>query len=145
MAEFEDKLQAILGDPEAMGQIASLAQALSGGQGGEAAPAEQPESGAPPSGEDAAPDLSALLGALGGGDSPLAGLDPQLLQTGLRLYAEYSAGDDRKAALLSALRPFVKPERYARLDQAVRIARLARVIRVAFRLFQDRGKEDADV
>ena len=149
MAEFEDKLQAILGDPEAMGQIASLAQALSGGQGGEAAPADgaaakQPESGVPPSGE-AAPDLSALLGALGGGDSPLAGLDPQLLQTGLRLYAEYSAGDDRKAALLSALRPFVKPERYARLDQAVRIARLARVIRVAFRLFQDRGKEDADV
>ena len=149
MAEFEDKLQAILGDPEAMGQIASLAQALSGGQGGEAAPAdgaaaEQPESGAPPSGE-AAPDLSALLGALGGGDSPLAGLDPQLLQTGLRLYAEYSAGDDRKAALLSALRPFVKPERYARLDQAVRIARLARVIRVAFRLFRDSGKEDADV
>ena len=109
------------------------------------AAAEQPESGAPPSGEDAAPDLSALLGALGGGDSPLAGLDPQLLQTGLRLYAEYSAGDDRKAALLSALRPFVKPERYARLDQAVRIARLARVIRVAFRLFRDRGKEDADV
>lgn len=53
MAEFEDKLQAILGDPEAMGQIASLAQALSGGQGGEAAPAdsaaaEQTESGAPP-------------------------------------------------------------------------------------------------
>ena len=149
MAEFEDKLQAILGDAEAMGQIASLAQALSGGQGGEAAPAdgaaaEQPESGVPPSGE-AVPDLSALLGALGGGDSPLAGLDPQLLQTGLRLYAEYSAGDDRKAALLSALRPFVKPERYARLDQAVRIARLARVIRVAFRLFQDRGKEDADV
>lgn len=150
MAEFEDKLQAILGDPEAMGQIASLAQALSGGQGGEAAPADgaaakQPESGAPPSGEDAAPDLSTLLGALSGGDSPLAGLDPQLLQTGLRLYAEYSAGDDRKAALLSALRPFVKPERYARLDQAVRIARLARVIRVAFRLFRDRGKEDADV
>ena len=30
MAEFEEKLQAILGDPEAMGRIASLAQALSG-------------------------------------------------------------------------------------------------------------------
>lgn len=150
MAEFEDKLQAILGDPEAMGQIASLAQALSGGEGGESAPEEgeasrKPEEGTPPAGESAPLDLSALLGALGGGDSPLAGLDPQLLQTGLRLYAEYSAGDDRKAALLSALRPFVKPERYARLDQAVRIARLARVIRVAFRLFQDRGKEDADV
>lgn len=150
MAEFEEKLQAILGDPETMGQIASLAQALSGGQNGESQPAEgeapqKPEDGASPAGEGAPPDLSALLGALGGGDSPLAGLDPQLLQTGLRLYAEYSASDDRKAALLSALRPFVKPERYAKLDQAVRIAKLARVIRVAFRLFQNKGEEDAHV
>ena len=141
MAEFEEKLQAILGDPEAMGRIASLAQALSGGEGGESAP----EEGTPPAGESAPLDLSALLGALGGGESPLAGLDPQLLQTGLRLYAEYSAGDDRKTALLSALKPFVKPERYAKLDQAIRIARLARVIRVAFRLFQNKGEEDADV
>ena len=144
MAEFEEKLQAILGDPEAMGQIASLAQALSGGQAGDGAPAAQEGQAAeaPPAGEGPAPDLSALLGALGGGENPLSGLDPQLLKAGLSLYAEYSAGDDRKAALLSALRPFVKPERYARLDQAVRIARLARVIRVAFRLFQSRREED---
>ena len=30
MAEFEEKLNAILSDPQAMGQIASLAQALTG-------------------------------------------------------------------------------------------------------------------
>ena len=30
MAEFEDKLHAILGDPEAMGQIVSIAKALTG-------------------------------------------------------------------------------------------------------------------
>ena len=30
MAEFEDKLHAILGDPEAMGQIVSIAKALIG-------------------------------------------------------------------------------------------------------------------
>lgn len=148
MAEFEEKLQAILGDPQAMGQITALAQALAGGQGGDggtAAPEQAPEPETPPSPDRAegTPDLSALLGD--GGENPLAGLDPRLLRAGLRLLAEYSAGDDQKAALLAALRPFVRPERYARLDRAVRLARLARVVRAAFRLFQSRGEEDADV
>ena len=38
MAEFEEKLNAILSDPQAMGQIASLAQALTGEHAGESAP-----------------------------------------------------------------------------------------------------------
>ena len=144
MAEFEEKLQAILGDPQAMGQITALAQALAGGQGGDGGTAA-PEPETPPSSDRAegTPDLSALLGD--GGENPLAGLDPRLLRAGLRLLAEYSAGDDQKAALLAALRPFVRPERYARLDRAVRLARLARVVRAAFQLFQSRGEEDADV
>lgn len=143
MAEFEEKLQAILSDPQAMGQIASLAQALTGGAEGDAAP----EAGRPPEpeGPEAAPDLSALLGTLGGGESPLAGVDPGLLQAGLRLLRSYSARDDERAALLAALKPFVRPERYAGLDRAVRAARLARVLRAALKLFRDRGEEDAHV
>ena len=137
MAEFEEKLNAILSDPQAMGQIASLAQALTGEHAGESAP--------PP----AATDWSALLGMLGGGGdsnplSALSELDPQLLQAGLRLFSEYSATDDRKVALLNALKPFVKPERYAKVDKAVQIAKLARVIRVAFQLFQSRREEGKD-
>ena len=136
MAEFEEKLNAILSDPQAMGQIASLAQALTGEHTGESAP--------PP-----AADWSALLGMLGGGGdsnplSALSELDPQLLQAGLRLFSEYSATDDRKVALLNALKPFVKPERYAKVDKAVQIAKLARVIRVAFQLFQSRREEGKD-
>ena len=127
MAEFEEKLNAILSDPQAMGQIASLAQALTGEHTGESAP----------------------LGMLGGGGdsnplSALSELDPQLLQAGLRLFSEYSATDDRKVALLNALKPFVKPERYAKVDKAVQIAKLARVIRVAFQLFQSRREEGKD-
>ena len=84
----------------------------------------------------------------GGGDSnplsALSELDPQLLQAGLRLFSEYSATDDRKVALLNALKPFVKPERYAKVDKAVQIAKLARVIRVAFQLFQSRREEGKD-
>ena len=134
MAEFEEKLNAILSDPQAMGQIASLAQALTGEHTGESAPP---------------PDWSALLGMLGGGGdsnplSALSELDPQLLQAGLRLFSEYSATDDRKVALLNALKPFVKPERYAKVDKAVQIAKLARVIRVAFQLFQSRREEGKD-
>ena len=145
MAEFEEKLNAILSDPQAMGQIASLAQALTGEHAGESAP--------PPAGEAAgqagATDWSALLGMLGGGGdsnplSALSELDPQLLQAGLRLFSEYSATDDRKVALLNALKPFVKPERYAKVDKAVQIAKLARVIRVAFQLFQSRREEGKD-
>ena len=155
MAEFEEKLNAILSDPQAMGQIASLAQALTGEHAGESAPppaAEPAEAG--PAGEAAgqsdATDWSALLGMLGGGGEqqpalrPVRELDPQLLQAGLRLFSEYSATDDRKVALLNALKPFVKPERYAKVDKAVQIAKLARVIRVAFQLFQSRREEGKD-
>ncbi|KGF56231.1 hypothetical protein, partial [Flavonifractor plautii] len=100
-------------------------------------------------GQSGATDWSALLGMLGGGGdsnplSALSELDPQLLQAGLRLFSEYSATDDRKVALLNALKPFVKPERYAKVDKAVQIAKLARVIRVAFQLFQSRREEGKD-
>ena len=96
--------------------------------------------------EERVDELVRMLG--GGGDSnplsALSELDPQLLQAGLRLFSEYSATDDRKVALLNALKPFVKPERYAKVDKAVQIAKLARVIRVAFQLFQSRREEGKD-
>ena len=130
MSELEDKLSAILGNPQAMSQIMSLAQSLGGGS---VAPAPPPrEQTAPPPQEIApdgqsAPDLSALLGGLSGGN----GLDPKLMAMAGRIMEEYQSGDDGKAALLQALRPFVKERRYAKLDKAVQIARLSRVIRVA--------------
>ena len=64
----------------------------------------------------------------------------KLLSAALRLVQEYHAADDRKAALLLALKPFLKEERYAKVDQAVKIARLSRVIRVAFQLFRERNE-----
>ena len=61
------------------------------------------------------------------------------------LLSEYNSTDERKVALLAALRPFVKEERYAKVDKAVQIARLSRVIRAAFQLFKKSGEEEADV
>lgn len=123
MSEFEEKLGAILGDENAMAQIMSLAQSLGGGS---SAPQGKDAPAPPPSG-----DLSALLG----------GLDPQLLQTAARLYAQLSASDDQRSALLLALKPFLREERYAKIDRAVQIARLSRVLRVGFALWKEKGEE----
>lgn len=134
MGEFEEKLQSILGNQEAMGQIMSIAQALGAGQeqGQTPNPVGDTEMQSAPSegGAPAGPDLSALLG----------NVDPRILQLGMRLLSEYNSRDDRKVALLAALRPFVKEERYAKVDKAVQIARLAHVIRIALDAFQ-RGNE----
>lgn len=130
MGEFEEKLQSILGNQEAMGQIMSIAQALGGGQSqtdaaGQVQDAEiqsAPSAGGAPAGLD----LSTLLG----------NVDPRILQLGMRLLSEYNKQDERKVALLTALRPFVKEERYAKVDKAVQIARLAHIIRTALDAFQ---------
>lgn len=49
----------------------------------------------------------------------------------MQVLREYQSTDDRNAALLSALRPFLREERRARLDRAQQIARMTRLIRVA--------------
>lgn len=142
MPDLQQQLQAILGDKEAMGQIAALAQALSGGQSAPPPPAEPAReeeylpveaptpAGEPPAAEAPLPDLSALMGALGD-------VDPKLIQFALGLFSEYSAKDDEKAALLAALKPFLKAERLEKMEKAEKIARLSRVVRSAIAMLKE--------
>jgi hypothetical protein len=123
LSEFEDKLQAILGDSQAMDQILSLAQSITGASPEPQAPAPQPETET-----ESEPETQE--------SSPLGDLDPRLLQLGMRLLSAYHDQDDQKTALLTALRPFVRKERYAKVDRAVRVARLSRVLRVALDAFR---------
>lgn len=124
MADFEEQLNAILGDQAAMSQIMALAQSLQKGPEPSQTPAQAPA--APP----AAPPAS-----------PLENLDPRLLNLGMKVWQEYQRGDDRNAALLAALRPFVREERWAKLDKAMQLARMARVIRTALGAF-GKGEEE---
>lgn len=104
MAEFDDKLNSILSNPDAMAQIMQLAQSLSGW-------GQQPQT-PPPSGGD---PLSALAG----------GLDPQLLLRFLPLIQELGGARDSNARqLLYALRPYLKPERQEKVERALQLARL---------------------
>ena len=176
MAEWEEKLNAILSDPQAMGQIASIAQALSkpNPDAGQSAQSGQPSQdpaptpvtdlGSPPFASNPPPNGIPEDDPSGGetGDSPdpgshtqeaggldslgalgaLGDLDPRLIQTTLGLLSEYNATDDRKTALLTALKPFLKPERWAKVDKAIQIAKLSRMIRVGLQLFKKDGQED---
>lgn len=134
MAEWEEKLEGILSNPQAMEQIMSLAKSLEGGTAQQADTSPAPA--APASPPSSAPDLSQLLSGVGQ-------LDPKLLSMAAKFMGQMGKQDDRRTALLQALRPFVKPERYAKLDKAIQIAKLSVLIRSGLELF--RSKEDSHV
>lgn len=132
MSEFEDKLQSILGNPEAMDQIMSIARSLTGNTSAQDA--------LDSSGETSPEPLSPASGS----EDPLSllsGVDPKLLQMGMRLLSEYNRNDDRTVALLTALQPFVREERYAKVDKAIQIVKLSRLIRIALESFR-KGDDD---
>ncbi len=129
MAEFEEKLGAILGNEAAMGQIMALAQSISGGGENSSTP--------PPPSETVefvpVPQQNPL--------SMLGDLDPRMVQLGMRLLGEYQGENSQSMALLSAIRPFIRPERYEKVDRAIQLARLSRVVRVLFQTLGE-GKEN---
>ena len=150
MSELEEKLEGILGNPQAMAQIMNLAQSLNlGGSGasseGEAqtaAPLPEQENVPPAPPTPPASFGDSLSGLMGG----LSSLDPKMLSAAASLMGQFNSGnDDKRVALLNALRPFVREERYAKLDQAIQIAKLSRLIRSGLDLFRRRGEEDSHV
>ncbi len=135
MSELEEKLEGILSNPKAMEQIFSLAQSL--GKGSASAP---PPAGDPPPQRETAPAAEPEGGGLLGA---LSQVDPRLISGAVQLMSRYNSQDDGRVALLHALRPFVKERRYARLDQAIQIAKLSRLIRMGLELL--RPREDPHV
>ena len=124
MGQWEDKLGAILNNPQAMSQIMSLAQSL-GGQDEAGPGADEPT--------EAAAQPAQAAQAQTPQDSPAPGLDldPRLMEAGMRALSVWNDPDDPRAALLRALGPFMKNDRRAKLDRAIRIARLSKAVRAA--------------
>ena len=140
MSELEEQFNAILSSPEAMAQIMALAGSLSGGSGGgagEASPSPSSEEGESQAEDAASSPLQGLesMEALSGLTSHL---DPDMLTALLGLAQSYSQGDPQQTALLDALRPFLSPQRQQKLDRAIQLSRMSRVIRTAYRMFRDR-------
>ena len=125
MVEFDDKLNSLLSNPEAMAQIMQMAQSLSGGQAQQVpqAPPQQPSPPPPPPPvqQAASPGgnpLAALSGLTGG-------MDPAMLTKLLPLIQELGSQNDSNARqLLYALRPYLKPDRQEKIERALQLARL---------------------
>ena len=129
MAEFDEKLNSLLSNPEAMAQIMQMAQSLSGGQAQQPvqqvpqAPPQQPVQLPPPPPLQQAPSpggspLSALSSLTGG-------MDPAMLSKLLPLIQELGSQNDSNARqLLYALRPYLKPDRQEKIERALQLARL---------------------
>lgn len=105
MSEMEDKIGAILNNPQMMQQLMSMAQALGSQQ-------EVPSS-APPKSTEIAPQLD--FGML----QKVSGL------------ARQSNIDQREQALLQALNAYLSTDRIVKLEKAMRAAKMARLASTA--------------
>ncbi|MDR0293418.1 MAG: hypothetical protein LBH95_04615 [Oscillospiraceae bacterium] len=121
MDNFDEKLNKLLQNPEALAQVAALAQGFQGGRASEPQPS-QPQAQSGP-GVD-----PGILNAL-------SGLDPKMLSGIAGLLGDLTAKDDRRAQLLSALRPYVRKPRQEKMDRAVQLLQLSKVARRALGMF----------
>ena len=132
MAEFDDKLNSILSNPDAMSQIMQLAQSLGGGGAQESAPPPPPDQpGGQPGGPAWGNPPQAVPPPAGGGGDLLSsllgggGLDMGLLTRLLPLIQELGGQRDSNARnLLYALRPYLRSDRQEKVERALQLARL---------------------
>ena len=122
MSEWEEELNTLLSDPDAMAQVMNMAQNLSQqmGQSGGSAPPPPPAGGAAGPAPSAPPppppqgDLSSLLG----------GIDPGMIAKLLPVLSQLNRPESGETtAFLRALRPFLKPERQDKVERAAQLAR----------------------
>ncbi len=149
MAGLEETLGSILSNEEAMGQIMSLAQSLGAGAASDTAaksdaiPHTEAE-GATLEGSvirDTPPNASAPGFDLGMLSELTGSLDPSMMQFAFRMLSEFqNTNRQDEAAVLEALRPFLKEKRQKNIDTAIRLAKLSGVLRVALRSMK--GGED---
>lgn len=98
MDNIQDQMNAILQNPEMMGRIMSMAQSLGGGQN-EPSPPQEPSFSMPDIDLATVQKLSGFIGQ--------------------------SNIDKNQRALLNALEPYLNHERIAKLEKAMRAAKLA--------------------
>lgn len=117
MADFDETLNNILGNPDAMAQIMQLAQSLSGSESQGSVPPSSSSQPVPP--PTVPTDQNDFFSSLTGN------FDPQLLMRLLPVVQELGRQENTNARqLLYALRPYLKKERQDHVDRALQLAKL---------------------
>ncbi|MEE0109300.1 MAG: hypothetical protein UEP57_00195 [Oscillospiraceae bacterium] len=114
MSEMEEKLSAILNNPQMMQQIMSMAQVMGNSQQTQQT---QPPQQSPQPRQEAPGSQESILPAL-------ANLDPRMLQNIMGM-ARQGGVDQNQQALLRALSPYLSRDRINKLERAMRAARMA--------------------
>ena len=116
MSEWEEKLNNLLSNPDAMAQVMELAQNLS--SSAESTPSPQPQ--VEPT---AQPSVAQMLSSI----------DPALIKRLIPALREWNRpeGNDT-AAFLFALRPFLRPSRREKVERAVQLAKMLHVAKTFF-------------
>lgn len=103
MSEMEDKLGAILGNPQLMQQIMSMAQSL-----------DHSSSSSPPPKQESTPQSTPSM----------PDIDPAMIGKIMSLAGRTNIDRNQKA-LLCALEPYLSNQRLQKLEKAMRAAKLA--------------------
>lgn len=119
MDEMESKLNAILGNPELMQQIMSMAQTLGNAEGEKKQQSPQQTAPPPPSPKSAPQTQQKSPSGMQG-----MGIDLATIQKIAGL-AQKTGIDQNQRALLRALQPYLSRERITRLERAMRAAKMA--------------------
>lgn len=123
MAEMEDKVNAILNNPQMMAQIMSMAQMLQN-------PAQQHDAPPPPP-PPPPPQAAPVQPQASPPPFQIPGLDAGGIQK-LLLLARQSGIDTNQQNLLRALRPYLSRERLDKLEKAMRAAKISALAASAF-------------
>ncbi len=109
MDDMEEKLGAILGNPQMMQQIMAMAQAM--GQSQDPPKAEQAPPAHHPPKQPSGPTMPSMQ-------------DAAMLQR-IASIAQHAGVDKNQQALLKALSPYLSRERISKLEKAMRAAKIA--------------------
>ena len=107
MAELEDMLNQVLYDPEQMNKIAGLAKRLMGGGDSSSTPSQ---------------------------NSPLP-FDPKMMGRLQNIMGSSGAKSSSSEALLRAMQPYLSEKRRAKMDNALKLARMAKLAGFAMEEF----------
>lgn len=112
MSELEEKINSLLNNPAEISKIAQMAKSMLDGRG---------DSHTDKPGENLVESLSSL------GES----LNPKIIAELGKIISD-KGGKDSKRALLEAMKPYLAEKRRKKMDQAIQIAKLARLAEVVF-------------
>lgn len=141
MDDLNQQISQFLSDPNNMRQLQSVMSSLGIGGGQEESSPKNQNAPSSPSGNSSTPDLSALagmLGALGGGNSNqnqsppqnqmIPGADSLAMAAKLAPLLGQLNQEDDSTRLLRALRPMLSEARREKIDEAVKILQLMRLL-----------------